>query len=52
MDSSNQPLYVKDHRSGDVFQMLNVLKDRSEEDTESFSSLINLEDEEDEDLVD
>ena len=51
MDKNNQPLYVKDHSSGDVFQMLDVLKDRSESDTESFSSLINQEDEKDEELV-
>ena len=28
MDGGNQPLYMKDHKSGDVYQMLNVIKDR------------------------
>ncbi len=45
MDSSNEPLYVKDNKSGDVYQMLNVLKDRSEDENASFSSYINFNEE-------
>ncbi len=34
MDSNNQPLYIRDPKYGDVYQVLNVIKDRSGEDNE------------------
>ena len=52
MDSSSQPLYVEDHRSGDVYQLLDVIKDRSDELTESYSSHINSEEEQEEESED
>ncbi len=45
MDSSNEPPYVKNNKSGDVYQMLNVIKDRSEDDNASFNSHINFNEE-------
>ena len=48
MDKSNQPLYMKDHNSGEVYQLLNVLKEDGEGILESYSSNINIEEEEEE----
>ena len=48
MDKTNQPLYMKDHKSGEVYQVLNLLKDESEANDDSFNSNINLEEEEEE----
>ena len=48
MYSKSQPLYFKDHKSGDVYQVLNVLKDRSEGDDAYLSSHINSDDSEEE----
>ena len=48
MDKNNQPLYMKDHKSGEVYQVLDVLKDDSEANDESFSTNINIEEEEEE----
>lgn len=48
MDTSNKPLYIKDHKSGDVYQMLSVIKERTDEENSSGQgSDINFEDEED-----
>ncbi len=33
MDSNNKPLYIEDHKSGDLYQVLNILKDRTEQDS-------------------
>jgi hypothetical protein len=43
MDRINQPLYMKDNYSGEVYQVLDVLKDDSETNYDSFSSNINIE---------
>ena len=52
MMASNQPLYVEDHKSSDVYQVLDVIKDRSEELTSSYSSHINSEEQEEFEQVD
>ena len=41
MDINNKPLYIEDHRSGDLYQVLNILKDRTEQDS-VFDSDISL----------
>jgi hypothetical protein len=47
MDETNKPLYMQDHKSGDVYQILSVIKDRSnEENFELDTDIIFGEDEE------
>ena len=46
MDKRNQPLYMKDNNTGEVYQVLNVLKDEREADDDTFNSNINIEEEE------
>ena len=48
MDKNNQPLYVLEHNSGEVYQVLNVLKDDREANDDTFSSNINIEEEDEE----
>ena len=48
MDKSNQPLYMKDNRSGEVYQMLNVIKEDREANHQSLNSNINIEEIEEE----
>lgn len=51
MDSSTQPLYVQDHTHGDVFQVLNVIKNRHEGENESLSSVISFDEEQEEEDI-
>ena len=46
MDKRNQPLYMKDNNTGEVYQVLNVLKDDREAEDDTFNSNINMEEEE------
>ena len=43
MDKNNTPLYIEDHKSGDVYQVLQVIKDRTDEVDTQFGSDINFE---------
>ena len=48
MDKKNQPLYMKDNKTGEVYQVLNVIKDDGEQILETLNSSINIEDGEEE----
>ena len=41
MDKRNQPLYMKDNNTGEVYLVLNVLKDDREAVDDTFNSNIN-----------
>ena len=48
MDKTNRPLYVKDNNTGEVYQVLDVLKEDGEANDDIFNSNINIEEEEEE----